>query len=213
MDDLEYGVRIHIFFDYCIKMHWKNRQLRKKQNIPYYFHLSEVMKKVLSYGVNDLDVLLASLGHDLLEDTDADEEKIENMTNEKVLSIIKECTRPNGDNVSKKDKLEFLKSFKNKSTESLIIKFADRYCNVYDYFNDGDSRYASKYALQAYPIYNEIYNRSEEIINTFGNNAHLKLITKINELRDIIMTHLYPIEFYNNYLLKNYEKIDEYLIS
>lgn len=141
---------------------------RKHSGIPYCAHIVEVMKRVAHYGYDFehskyfkggeryvLTMLAAAVGHDLKEDTCFDLKFLTGDTigtPQRVLEIIDECTRPEGDDATREEKWQFLRSFYNKSLESVVIKIADRYCNVMDYL-DRDPKYAAKYALQAYPLY------------------------------------------------------------
>lgn len=132
-------------------------QYRKSYNLPYFVHLTEVVKRVCML-TNDEDVWCAAVLHDYIEDCALDvtyEDKHEVLTytfNKRIADIVLECSRL-PDHESKLQKFEFLQSFADKSMESIIIKICDRRCNVSDYTLTGSRKYASKYALQAYPLY------------------------------------------------------------
>lgn len=129
-------------------------QKRKYTGLDYLFHLFEVTKKVSEYGfrINESsghfaeysdNLLTAAMGHDLIEDTSVSYEDIKSQFGEEVANVILECTNQDG-----QDKWEYLCSFKNKSIESCIIKIADRYCNIMDFYTF-DKKYAAKYALRS----------------------------------------------------------------
>jgi hypothetical protein len=121
------------------------------------------MKGVSNVGVTDIDILVASVGHDLLEDCKVTREELVLLFGESSTSMIEECTRLGGDHVGKKEKLDFLKSFKDKSVGSIIIKILDRQKNVYDYLSTaGKEKYACKYALQAVPLFTAFFDRMLE---------------------------------------------------
>jgi len=135
-------------------------QVRKSSSIPYVVHCVEVMKRVSDYGIEDPNVLSAALLHDILEDCSKEYcDRIIDEFGMSVMSIVRECTRLEGDEATKKEKYDFLSSFKDKSIVSVVIKIADRFCNVMDYGRAGKNEYASKYALQAYPLYRTFAQR------------------------------------------------------
>ena len=138
-------------FHFAVEAH--REQKRKDFPLPYSSHVIEVYKRVFGYGVRDEEILAAALLHDIIEDTDYDFDYLKSQYGLRVASIVKECSRSGGDHVSNKEKLLFMKSFEKKSIESVIIKIADRYCNVMDYHQARRPIYAAWYALQAYPLY------------------------------------------------------------
>jgi len=129
-------------------------QKRKSSGIPYVVHPIEVMKRVADYGILDEDILIAALLHDVHEDAPEYSEEVKTTFGSYVYSIMIECSRPERDDATKEQKYDFLCSFYEKMLISTVIKIADRYCNVQDYIRtEGKGKYASTYALQAFPIY------------------------------------------------------------
>jgi len=131
-------------------------QKRKHSKIPYFSHCMETMKRVSIYQqkseLNSDEILIAALGHDLIEDTEVTYEDVVDTFGRHIATVIRECSRPKT-SISLKDKYSFLKSFQHKSKSALLIKIADRSCNVSDFSNEMETNnYASKYALQAYPL-------------------------------------------------------------
>jgi len=110
--------------DVVIKYH--NGNLRKDKKTPYVTHPLIVMHLVYEMGIKDEDILVASLLHDLLEDSHITESEIKNTFNKKVLDLVKELTvdkDPTWDLKTKTAKK--IESIKNLSKEAAIIKFAD----------------------------------------------------------------------------------------
>lgn len=143
-------------------------QTRKGIEIPYMTHLYEVMKRVLRYGVTDDDVLAAALLHDIIEDTPCGCLWLKEEFGDRVANIVVECSRNEEDGYTREGKLKFLESFETKSWESIIIKIADRRCNVNDYLADGKVYYGCWYALQAYPLYRSAFrfeNENDDVFN------------------------------------------------
>jgi (p)ppGpp synthase/HD superfamily hydrolase len=140
------------------------KDARADIRLPYMFHIMEVTKTLWDWGVRCPNTLIAAVMHDILEDcrdifTLADLEK---ECGSAVAQIVQELTFLEG------DKNEYLNSFANKSIESLVIKVADRYCNVFDFFHGGDKKYAKKYLGKATVLLELVEVRDQEVIDKFG---------------------------------------------
>ncbi len=135
--------------EFAMKAH--NGQYRKNIKIPYFSHCMEVMKRVSLY-TDDEEILSIAICHDLLEDTLITYEQLQKHFGDRIARGVKECTRITGDNASKLEKYVFLESFHSKSLDSILVKISDRLCNVNDYTTQ-KGPYYSKYALQAFPLY------------------------------------------------------------
>ena len=115
---------------------YHNTQFRNDQGdlippkVPYIDHLFGV-KSILSYALTKFnecedpqlfaDMCNAALGHDLIEDTDVDEETIIKTTNNRVLSLITELTNPVDDNHTDL----YMQQLSMASEEARLIKYAD----------------------------------------------------------------------------------------
>ena len=98
--------------------------------VPYVDHLFGV-RPILSYALNKFgeckdsqlfsDMCNAALGHDLIEDTNVDEEMIIKSTNDRVLSLIKELTNPVDDNHTD----QYMQQLSVASEEARLIKYSD----------------------------------------------------------------------------------------
>lgn len=133
-------------------------QIRKYTKLPYVFHCFDVAKRAKSYldkfSVNDDDFTAACILHDVLEDTKVTGDQIKDVFGSNVLNIVQAVTRPANESNDFADKYRYLKNFKNKSKEAIVLKIADRVCNVMDFLQDPETAwYALRYALQAYPVY------------------------------------------------------------
>jgi guanosine-3',5'-bis(diphosphate) 3'-pyrophosphohydrolase len=164
--------KVQKMIHYAVMKHSKQRRKGEKGKpwlkIPYIAHPMEVMKLCSFMEIADEDVLAAAVGHDLIEDTDSTYEEIEMLFGKRVADIILECTREGGDDVTKKQKFKFLQSFRNKSLDSVVIKLADRSCNVCDYFLQGKKDYSAKYGLQAFPLI-DAWDKRHDSENVVGN--------------------------------------------
>lgn len=108
------------------------------RKLPYVLHLMEVTNLLRSWGYTEQDcpeVLAIGWGHDLLEDTDIDEARIEQAAGPRVLSAIKALTfkPPKGISDEEFDRLkaEYVAGIvQSASADVLAVKMADRICNV-----------------------------------------------------------------------------------
>jgi (p)ppGpp synthase/HD superfamily hydrolase len=117
--------------EYASKKH--KGQIRKDPyKTPYIVHPMGVAKILWEEGnVRDVDVLVAALLHDTLEDTDATEFEIEGIFGSRVLSIVKEVSNdPRLSGQENKQRQIELAPFM--SQEAKLVKLADRLCNIRD---------------------------------------------------------------------------------
>ena len=105
-------------------------QFRNKNKVPYIEHLigaRSILSSVLEITgeITDKtlieDMLDATLGHDLIEDTDVSEEEIVAASNERVLFWIKELSNPVDDAHTDK----YMEQLRNAPEEVRIIKYCD----------------------------------------------------------------------------------------
>jgi (p)ppGpp synthase/HD superfamily hydrolase len=148
--------------------------------LPYISHPAEVMKLCWNWGCGSPLVLAAAALHDTLEDTDISESEIVICSGGDVLRVVKELTfiPPAGANRQEAAMLkeEYLESFARSSIEALVIKVADRMCNVMDFYMT-DRQYALKYFNKAAPLYQHMFFRHEEIAKVFGKDAEYKIMS------------------------------------
>lgn len=150
--------------------------------IPYISHLFAVALIVNDY-TNDEDVLIATLLHDTLEDTDYTSEELQDDFGGKVREIVETLSEPKGTEFQsltwKDKKIYYAKSLRKASEEALIIAAADKIHNmrsiVEEYYDD-HSRFLADFqgsledrALMYQDISNAL-NRSlkNDIINEFN---------------------------------------------
>ena len=96
------------------------------QRLPYIAHPIEVMKTVWAWGVTDPIIMTAAVLHDILEDTDVTSRQLAKEFGEEVAQSVVELTHDPKDG----GKSEYLKRFSAASVSALVIKLADRYCNI-----------------------------------------------------------------------------------
>lgn len=104
------------------------------QRLPFIVHPIEVMKTVWEWGVTEPIIMTAAVLHDIIEDSDVTARQLAKDFGEEVAKLVTELTHDPQDS----DKFEYLKRFSTSSVPALVVKLADRYCNI-------------QYRLAAYP--------------------------------------------------------------
>ncbi len=167
---------VQCMIDRICEMHMG--QNRKALPIPYTFHLFDVAKTLVNWGIEDASVITAGLGHDLIEDTKDDETALLSQFGTRITGMIDELTWIKESGTSRKTKVKYWKTFAKRSTiQALVIKAADRYCNVRDYARqrskkgEYEGEYAARYACYLYPVWRAIFTRQDEITRAFGERA------------------------------------------
>ncbi len=120
----------------------KHRNQRRKdtEKSPYINHPVKVAEILWKKGaVRDLDVIMAGLLHDTIEDTDTSFEEIKNLFGEKVASYVLEVTDDKTLEKSERKKLQ-IEHAPHISHGAKQVKLADKISNVHDmiYFAPGD---------------------------------------------------------------------------
>jgi GTP diphosphokinase / guanosine-3',5'-bis(diphosphate) 3'-diphosphatase len=105
-------------------------QLRDQENTLYIVHpLRIAIRLIDELKIDNTEIIVSALFHDLLEDTDADIDYIKNTFGELVITNIKALTRnrPTNENDNDKflSKLKKLEELKNESYEIRLIKVLD----------------------------------------------------------------------------------------
>lgn len=160
-------------------------QFRKHSGLPYIVHPMAVMSMLSKWEIDDPLVLKAALCHDILEDCpNVTEQQIADVAGEDTLSVVKELTFICTDESHKpKQKSLYLESFASKSLHALVVKIADRICNIHDFIAE-DPPYAAKYFRKASSLFNISVQRKLEITDAFGLSSFPRMryaITKVCE--------------------------------
>ena len=115
---------------------FKHKFQRRKGylRIPYINHPIKVSNLIANSGETNVNLLIAALLHDTLEDTDTNEQELADLFGINVLNIVKEVT----DNMLLREKerkeLQVTKA-PYLSQYAKIIKIADKICNMNDILN------------------------------------------------------------------------------
>jgi guanosine-3',5'-bis(diphosphate) 3'-pyrophosphohydrolase len=112
----------------------KHRNQRRKDvaQSPYVNHPIEVAQLLWDVGgIRDVDVLIAAVLHDTIEDTGTRPEEISDRFGEQVLSFVLEVTDDKSLPKQERKRLQ-IETAPQKSVGAKLIKLADKCCNVRD---------------------------------------------------------------------------------
>jgi GTP diphosphokinase / guanosine-3',5'-bis(diphosphate) 3'-diphosphatase len=112
----------------------KHRNQRRKDiaHSPYINHPIEVVQLLWEVGgVRDIDVLLAAILHDTIEDTETRPEEISAAFGEAVTSFVLEVTDDKSLPKGERKRLQ-IETARGKSFGAKLIKLADKSCNIRD---------------------------------------------------------------------------------
>jgi GTP pyrophosphokinase len=143
-------------------------QVRKFQGTPYVWHPFAVSKLVEIYTGFDfegsVDLRVAAMLHDVVEDTDVTLSEIEKEFGSDVADLVFELTSYRMDG---EDKAEYLSQrMTNMSDEALLIKLCDRLDNLSDY------------KMVPKDFRDEYSEQTEQILSHLEKNRHLTSIHK-----------------------------------
>lgn len=162
------------------------REWRKGKNgLPYMVHIYDIMKLARHVGIpiSDGEVYQAIALHDVVESGC----KIEHVKTllPKIAPIIEELTFLG----TKEEKPAYLASFGEKSVTALVVKAMDRLCNTWDFFKDGDARYAGKYLKMADSLFHAFSDRCREITERFGEGVYFGILEDYQSIMNQIENH------------------------
>lgn len=99
---------------------------------PYINHPINVALTLMEVGnEHEIDLLIAAVLHDTIEDTETSAEEIETLFGQQVLKIVLEVTDDKALSKEERKRLQVLNASK-KSPATKKLKLADKICNVYD---------------------------------------------------------------------------------
>jgi guanosine-3',5'-bis(diphosphate) 3'-pyrophosphohydrolase len=134
---MDYPENIGILFKAFRFSASKHRNQRRRDTVksPYINHPIEVAELLWDVGgVRDMNVLLAAILHDTLEDTNTGPEEIRDAFGEGVLSIVLEVTDDKSLPKLKRKRVQ-IETASQKSTNAKLIRLADKSCNIRDLNN------------------------------------------------------------------------------
>lgn len=160
-------------------------QFRKYNNEPYIVHPIEVYNVLRRVGVEDRQILAASLLHDVIEDCDVTTQILTDEFGQHVCSYVMAATKCDGKNRAEKNRryLKYLSSF---DCSFHLIKIADRTCNLWNYMDD----WSLMSENEQYFVRNVYFIESVDLYDTlFDINSSVEK----QRLMDLFNTALYKL--------------------
>jgi (p)ppGpp synthase/HD superfamily hydrolase len=176
--------KIQSVINFAVKCHMG--QARKASGLPYIVHPMAVLSKLGEWHISDHKCWIAAICHDIREDCpNVTREQLVKVVGKEAASIVDELTFiPLNNGVDHSvQKAEYMKSFKDKSIEAVVVKVADRMCNTLDYIYS-NPQYARKYWNKAEDLLSVMLHRAGEIDHAFGAGTFIRIRysqTLINE--------------------------------
>jgi len=113
----------------------RNQRRKDSERSPYINHPLDVATLLWTVGeVRDIHILLASILHDTIEDTQTTPQEISQSFGDEVLSLVLEVTDDKSLPKQERKRLQ-IETAPHKSPGARLIKLADKCCNVRDVVN------------------------------------------------------------------------------
>jgi hypothetical protein len=177
--------------EFAAKAH--DGQYRKSGAGPYISHPFSVMYILAQSGVKNSDILIASVLHDTVEDTDVTIDLIDEIFGSKVASYVKEVTDDKTLPKAERKRLQ-IEHAKTMCRESIIIKMADKYHNLQSFTKSIPEGWSSKrvkgYFAWAYYVVKEMFIRTENMTYNCDNHIVRTLYDKLTNLFDNSTFHM-----------------------
>ncbi|AYV82488.1 MAG: HD superfamily phosphohydrolase [Hyperionvirus sp.] len=134
----------------------RNQRRKDKEATPYINHPIHVASLLADSGVVDVDVLIAGLLHDTIEDTNTSGDEIKELFGVNVCNIVLECSDDKSLTKIKRKQLQ-LEHASDVSLGAKLVKLADKYSNLNDLLHNPPKSWSKDeifgYSVWVYAIY------------------------------------------------------------
>lgn len=116
---------------------YKHRDQRRKNSkqIPYINHPLSVAARLVAAGVQDVDILVAAILHDTVEDTDTTIDEVMKKFGPSVASIVSHCSDDKSLPKQERKRLQ-IEHARHCSHDAKLVKLADKLDNLTDLLTD-----------------------------------------------------------------------------
>jgi len=169
-----------LYFAYKIAEKAHDGQLRwnGEGNIPYIFHIIDVVRHLLDSGINDKESLITAILHDTVEDGGTTVNVINNIFGKSVAKSVHYLTYDDKNSNIPKD--DYFNKLKDKDSNVINVKIADRLSKLaYLYSLTGDDKYKKHYEKikkDTEKYFKDLINKSNknlsDKLNQYLNNSH-----------------------------------------
>lgn len=195
----ELDLLIEKALNFAVIQHYE--QYRKGTGIPYVAHVLDVLKQLALWGIvkseENADIWATALIHDTYEDGDTTLELIESLFNKRIAGWVDALSfRSRNEGESSQDyqaaKSAHFEKLESADLEVIVIKLADRLCNVRDFMADIKTLdYAAQYYQKGKAILAAFKKRRKDIFEKFGDEIVFFIICSIHDLESRLGIHLY----------------------
>ena len=168
-------------------------QFRNDRKTPYIIHPISVCSWLYILGLTtnskdeelqyrDYVIYAVALMHDILEDTKVTEQQVIDASNNTIFDMVDTLTcKENIDNPFYK--IDYLQKIINSNNDEVFfIKCVDKLCNVHDFIDGGNEKYAKIYFHKADCLWNEVYNRYS--MSLISQQKYGKLWNEVKKLNE-----------------------------
>ncbi len=156
IEALEFAAAVH-----------KDQRRKGSGGSPYINHLIEVASLLSRVAkVNDMDVLVAAVLHDTLEDTEATEDEIESRFGAKVLQYVKKLTDDKSLPLAERREKQ-LATVSNSSEPIKLIKLADHCSNIASIPPSWSKERSVSYISWSFEVAKSCYSVSNELAEVY----------------------------------------------
>lgn len=180
------GDKVAVALHFAVEEHFgqSRKNVVNGVKLPYIAHPIEVMKTLHNWETIDESMAIAALLHDTIEDCHTTAQRLQEKFGAEVTGMVVALTliKPSDKSLQAEAKRLYMESFATVPVKVLVIKFADRYCNIKD-FSRVDLEKTLSYTREAMPLFHLIEKRRSEIIAEWGIRAYDKVIKAMDEVR------------------------------
>ena len=169
------------------------RGITRRGGAPYSVHPMLVMYRLCTWGIKDEDVLVTAIHHDTVEDPNQEgnwynaediRRDFGDAVHDDVMMLTFSPSFEHGTKEYREDKRMYLTHVADHGTiEALVVKLADRICNVED-FRLMKGSYHKKYKKKAAPLFSAFRRRKEEFVVRFGKETYKRIESEIGAKRN-----------------------------
>lgn len=154
----------------------KEQTRKNKTHDAYIVHPLHVAEILSACGVNRVDVLIAAVLHDTIEDTQTTKKELEQRFGSDITKYVMECTDDKSLPKTERKKQQIIHGSQI-SDEAKLIKLADKYSNLFSVVNDPPASWNEDrkrgYAVWSYAVCKNILMCSDR--NIINNNLEALL--------------------------------------
>lgn len=157
--------------------------------MPSIVHPMRVMDMLWKWGFNKAEIFVIAACHDLIEDCGLSYDYLASQIGKRPADVVLSLTFIPPEGISDRDRGQLKRCYLDQVARGdiygLVVKAADRICNVLD-FTVQDPTYAPKYFAKAQAIWTALVSREAEIVTEFGQAAYDNLMTAYRTLKEMV---------------------------